>query len=130
MKILLKVLLFSHFQIYPGIILGNGETIQNVEYLKKIGVTHVLNTAERHVSVNPAKYPLHGISYFGFHVDDHPMANIARFFGRTTDFIDEALCRNGLIGKFSLKKKNTTKQFFQSKIQCIEKKPTISYFDI
>ena len=93
------MLLFSHFQIYPGIILGNGETIQNVEYLKKIGVTHVLNTAERHVSVNPAKYPLHGISYFGFHVDDHPMANIARFFGRTTDFIDEALCRNGLIGK-------------------------------
>lgn len=84
-------------KIYPGIILGNGETIQNVEYLKKIGVTHVLNTAERHVSVNPAKYPLHGISYFGFHVDDHPMANIARFFGRTTDFIDEALCRNGLI---------------------------------
>ena len=90
---------FHIFQIYPGIILGNGETIQNVEYLKKIGVTHVLNTAERHVSVNPAKYPLHGISYFGFHVDDHPMANIARFFGRTTDFIDEALCRNGLIGK-------------------------------
>ena len=100
MKIRLKLILFSHFQIYPGIILGNGETIQNVEYLKKIGVTHVLNTAERHVSVNPAKYPLHGISYFGFHVDDHPMANIARFFGRTTDFIDEALCRNGLIGKF------------------------------
>ena len=59
----------------------------------------MLNTAERHVSVNPAKYPLHGISYFGFHVDDHPMANIARFFGRTTDFIDEALTRNGLIGK-------------------------------
>lgn len=84
-------------KVYPGIILGNGETIQNVEYLKKIGVTHVLNTAERHVPVNPAKYPLHGISYFGFHVDDHPMSNIARFFGRTTDFIDEGLSRSGLV---------------------------------
>lgn len=84
-------------KVYPGIILGNGETIQNVEYLKKIGVTHVLNTAERHVPVNPAKYPLHGISYFGFHVDDHPMSNISRFFGRTTDFIEEALGRCGLV---------------------------------
>ena len=89
--------MFSTLQVYPGIILGNGETIQNVEYLKKIGVTHVLNTAERHVPVNPAKYPLHGISYFGFHVDDHPMANISRFFGRTTDFIEEGLMRNGLV---------------------------------
>jgi len=84
-------------KVYPGIILGNGETIQNVEYLRKIGVTHVLNTAERHVPVNPAKYPLHGISYFGFHVDDHPMSNVSRFFGRTTDFIEEAMSRSGLI---------------------------------
>ena len=89
---------FFFFQVYPGIILGNGETIQNVEYLRKIGVTHVLNTAERHVPVNPAKYPLHGISYFGFHVDDHPMSNLSRFFGRTTDFIEEAMNRSGLIG--------------------------------
>ena len=62
-------------------------------------MTHVLNTAERHVPVNPAKYPLHGISYFGFHVDDHPMSNLSRFFGRTTDFIEEAMNRSGLIGK-------------------------------
>ena len=94
-------MIFFFFQVYPGIILGNGETIQNVEYLRKIGVTHVLNTAERHVPVNPAKYPLHGISYFGFHVDDHPMSNLSRFFGRTTDFIEEAMNRSGLIGKFN-----------------------------
>mgnify|MGYP002043121874 CR=1 FL=1 len=97
---LILKLIFFFFQVYPGIILGNGETIQNVEYLRKIGVTHVLNTAERHVPVNPAKYPLHGISYFGFHVDDHPMSNLSRFFGRTTDFIEEAMNRSGLIGKF------------------------------
>ena len=65
-------------KVYTGIILGNGDTIKNVEYLRSIGVTHVLNTAERHVPVNPAKYPLHGISYYGFHVDDHPSANISR----------------------------------------------------
>jgi protein-tyrosine phosphatase len=68
-----------------------------MNYLKEIGVTHVLNTAENHVHVNPAKYPLHGISYYGFHVDDHPSANISRYFSRTTDFIDEAVKKGGLI---------------------------------
>ena len=53
--------------------------MQNLEYLRSVGVTHVLNTAERHVPVNPAKYPLHDISYFGFHVDDHPSSNISRY---------------------------------------------------
>jgi hypothetical protein len=85
-------------KVYDGIILGNGDTIKNVDYLRGIGVTHVLNTAERHVPVNPAKYPLHGISYYGFHVDDHPSANISRYFSRTTDFIDEAVQRkSGLV---------------------------------
>ncbi len=29
--------------------------------------------------MNPSKYPLHNINYFGFHVDDHPSANISRW---------------------------------------------------
>ncbi len=41
----------NYFQIFPGICLANGETIKNFAYLKKIGVTHVLNTAEKHVQV-------------------------------------------------------------------------------
>ena len=47
------------------------------------------------LQVTPSKYPLHNINYFGFHVDDHPSANIARYFTRTSDFIDEALNRFG-----------------------------------
>ena len=66
-------------KVYDGIILGNGDTICNMDYLKGIGVTHVLNTAERHVEVNPAKYPCYGIQYYGFHVDDLPEANISRW---------------------------------------------------
>ena len=65
--------------MHEGIILGNGDTICNMNYLKGIGVTHVLNTAERHVDVNPAKYPCYGIKYYGFHVDDLPEANISRW---------------------------------------------------
>ncbi len=38
-------------KVYPGILLANGETIKNMDYLKSVGVTHVLNTAEGHVQV-------------------------------------------------------------------------------
>merc|ERR1712080_34709 len=59
-------------KVFNGIIIGNGETICNITYLKNIGVTHVLNTATEHVVVNPAKYPAYDIQYYGFHVDDLP----------------------------------------------------------
>lgn len=84
-------------EVYPGIILGNAETAKNTDYLKKIGVTHVLNTAERHVPVNPGKYPVNGMSYYGFHVDDAPTSNISRYFHRTTDYMDEALRGGGKV---------------------------------
>jgi len=84
-------------KVYDGIILGNGDTICNMDYLKGIGVTHVLNTAERHVEVNPAKYPCYGIQYYGFHVDDLPEANISRYFHTTTAFIDKAVRSGGLV---------------------------------
>merc|ERR1711962_1019565 len=63
-------------KVFNGIIIGNGETICNITYLKNIGVTHVLNTATAHVVVNPAKYPSYGIQYHGFHVDDLPEDNM------------------------------------------------------
>jgi hypothetical protein len=66
-------------KVYNGIIIGNGDTICNINYLKGIGVTHVLNTAEHHVEVNPGKYPCYDIQYYGFHVDDLPEANISRY---------------------------------------------------
>merc|ERR1711988_2030606 len=84
-------------KVYDGIILGNGDTICNINYLKGIGVTHVLNTAERHVEVNPAKYPCYGIKYYGFHVDDLPESNISRYFPTTTSFIESAVSSGGLV---------------------------------
>merc|ERR1711936_382934 len=84
-------------KVYNGIIIGNGDTICNMEYLKGIGVTHVLNTAEKHVEVNPGKYSCYGIQYYGFHVDDLPEANISRYFHTTTKFIEQAVSSGGLI---------------------------------
>lgn len=84
-------------KVHEGIIIGNGDTICNMNYLKGIGVTHVLNTAEHHVEVNPAKYPCYGIKYYGFHVDDLPESNISRYFPTTTSFIDSAVSSGGLV---------------------------------
>lgn len=84
-------------KVFNGIIIGNGETVCNITYLKNIGVTHVLNTATDHVVVNPAKYPAYGIQYHGFHVDDLPEANISRHFHTTTNFIDRAVSGGGLV---------------------------------
>jgi len=84
-------------KVYEGIIIGNGETICNLEYLKGVGVTHVLNTAEHHVVVNPSKYSCYGIKYYGFHVDDLPGENISRYFHRTTDYIDKAVKSGGIV---------------------------------
>ena len=47
-------------------ILGTGETVKNFKYLQKIGVTHVLNTAENDVNINPQRFKDVGISYRGF----------------------------------------------------------------
>eukprot|EP00088_Acartia_fossae_P013556 TRINITY_DN17157_c1_g2_i1.p1 TRINITY_DN17157_c1_g2~~TRINITY_DN17157_c1_g2_i1.p1 ORF type:complete len:312 (-),score=32.76 TRINITY_DN17157_c1_g2_i1:460-1395(-) len=84
-------------KVFDGIIIGNGETICNLDYLKGIGVSHVLNTAEHHVVVNPSKYNCYNIKYYGFHVDDLPGENISRYFHRTTDFIDKAVKSGGLV---------------------------------
>ena len=40
--------------------------MRNLKYLQKIGVTHVLNTAENDVRVNPQKYKQAGFGYHGF----------------------------------------------------------------
>jgi len=84
-------------KVYPGIIIGNGETVCDISYLKSLGVTHVLNTAEEHVMVNPAKYANHGIKYQGFHVDDLPHCDISRYFHRSTDFIHSCVSAGGLV---------------------------------
>ena len=86
----------------------------DLNYLKSAGVTHVLNTAEQHVTVSHARYAAHGIQYLGFHVDDLPHCNISRsvrllratilnnsliirYFHRTTEFIHRAVTGGGLV---------------------------------
>jgi hypothetical protein len=63
---------------YYSLTTGTGETVKNLPYLLSINVTHVLNTAECDVNVNPKKYSKEGICYKGFRVNDVPHADISQ----------------------------------------------------
>ncbi|XP_040563271.1 dual specificity protein phosphatase 3 [Lepeophtheirus salmonis] len=78
-------------EIYPGIIIGSGITAKNMDYLNKIGITHILNTAENDVNLNPGKFAKQGIRYKGFRCMDVPHADISQYFDECAEFIDLAL---------------------------------------
>ena len=67
------------------------EFAKNIKYLLDIGVTHLLNTAENDVNMNPKKYGKEGICYKGFRCPDLPQADISQFFDECVEFIDRAL---------------------------------------
>ena len=66
-------------QVYPGVILANGETVLSPALLQSLGVTAVLNAAEEDVPASPTKLAALGIQYHGFHVPDLPEADISRW---------------------------------------------------
>ena len=64
--------------MFPGIFLGNGATVKKKEYLKSIGVSHVLNAAEFR-GVNVAEdYFGSTFEYKGLRVEDTPQTQICR----------------------------------------------------
>lgn len=69
------------------------------DYLKKVGITHVLNTAQgtKFAAVNTDEefYKKDGIKYMGMKLLDVPSANIAQFFDSGAQFIDDALSSGG-----------------------------------
>ncbi len=72
---------------------------KNTFYLKKVGITHVLNTAEGSVigtvDTNQDFYRPFGIKYKGLKLLDVPQTNIAMYFNDVADFIDDALKEGG-----------------------------------
>ena len=72
---------------------------KNTFYLKKIGVTHVLNTAEGNrtgqVDTNQNFYKPFGIKYKGLKLLDVAQTNISMYFTEVAEFIDEALKSGG-----------------------------------
>lgn len=88
-------------EVFPGIHVGDKGAAKNTFYLKKVGVTHVLNTAEGQrngtVDTNQEFYKPFGIKYKGLKLLDVPQANIAIYFNEVGEFIEEALQNGGKV---------------------------------
>lgn len=88
-------------EVFPGILVGDKGAARNTFYLKRLGVTHVLNTAEGKrdgtVDTSQAYYKPHGIKYKGLKLLDVAQTNIAKHFNEVVEFIDEALAEGGKV---------------------------------
>ncbi|EEB12415.1 dual specificity protein phosphatase, putative [Pediculus humanus corporis] len=88
-------------EVYPNIFIGDGTTAKNKDFLKKLGITHVLNTAEGKafsmVNTNGYFYKDVGIKYMGFQLLDHPSVKISEYFHVAADFIQNAINSNGIV---------------------------------
>lgn len=86
---------YSHVdQVWPSIYIGDEKTALEVEGLKQLGITHVLNAAEgkfNNVLTGAEYYSDANIQYMGVEADDKPTFNLSQYFCSTTQFIHEAL---------------------------------------
>jgi len=88
-------------QVYPGVYIGDKSAATNKVYLKKIGITHILNVAEGNsngsVNTNEKYYNPVGIEYKGINLVDTKYENISKHFEETSDFIEETLVKSGVV---------------------------------
>ncbi|KAK3923490.1 Dual specificity protein phosphatase 3 [Frankliniella fusca] len=78
--------------VRENIYVGDAATAQNLAYLRRLNVTHILNVAEGHgagmVPTNAMTYAGTGISYLGISALDQPAFDIAHYFHQAAAFID------------------------------------------
>jgi len=88
-------------EIIGNLYIGTQGAAKNTFYLKKVGVTHVLNTAEGQqsgtVDTNEKFYKPFGIKYKGLKLLDVPQTNIALHFNEVVQFIEEGLENGGKV---------------------------------
>ncbi|XP_019746405.1 serine/threonine/tyrosine-interacting-like protein 2 isoform X2 [Hippocampus comes] len=79
-------------EVWPNIFIAEKSVAVNKARLKRMGITHVLNTAHgTGVYTGEAFYSGMGVHYMGVEVDDFPDADISPHFRPTAEFLDEAL---------------------------------------
>ena len=87
-------------EVYPDILVGEASIAKNKDRLGRIGVTHVLNTAEGrtgfHVQTGPAFYG-DQLEYFGIEATDADNFSLRPLFDQCSDFIEAALAKQGKI---------------------------------
>merc|ERR1712106_1276973 len=59
-------------EVFPQIMVGTGDCIKDLDYLLDLGITHIINTSEQDVRIDPTKFAKQGICYKGFICKDMP----------------------------------------------------------
>ncbi|XP_051283809.1 serine/threonine/tyrosine-interacting-like protein 2 isoform X1 [Dicentrarchus labrax] len=79
-------------EVWPNIFIAEKSVAVNKARLKRMGITHILNTAHgTGVYTGESFYGGMNIQYMGIEVDDFPDADISVHFRPTAEFLDEAL---------------------------------------
>uniref|UniRef100_A0A3Q3F913 Dual specificity protein phosphatase n=1 Tax=Labrus bergylta TaxID=56723 RepID=A0A3Q3F913_9LABR len=79
-------------EVWPNIFIAEKSVAVNKARLKRMGITHILNTAHgTGVYTGESFYAGMNIQYMGIEVDDFADADIAAHFRPTAEFLDEAL---------------------------------------
>ncbi|XP_061688160.1 serine/threonine/tyrosine-interacting-like protein 2 [Syngnathoides biaculeatus] len=79
-------------EVWPNIFIAEKSVAVNKARLKRMGITHILNTAHgTGVYTGEAFYSGMGVHYMGVEVDDFPDVDISPHFRPTAEFLDEAL---------------------------------------
>uniref|UniRef100_A0A3Q3A7B5 Dual specificity phosphatase 27 n=1 Tax=Kryptolebias marmoratus TaxID=37003 RepID=A0A3Q3A7B5_KRYMA len=79
-------------EVWPNIFIAEKSVAVNKARLKRMGITHILNTAHgTGVYTNESFYADMKIQYLGIEVDDFPDVDISQHFRSSAEFLDEAL---------------------------------------
>jgi protein-tyrosine phosphatase len=77
--------------VYPNIYLGNAKFASDIDLLKSLGITHIINSA--------IEIPNYFTEFKYLHLEmyDTPQENAKRYFKTSKQFIDDALHDNGKV---------------------------------
>ncbi|XP_037552492.1 serine/threonine/tyrosine-interacting-like protein 2 [Nematolebias whitei] len=79
-------------EVWPNVFIAEKSVAVNKARLKRMGITHILNTAHgTGVYTNESFYAGMKIQYLGIEVDDFADVDISQHFRPTAEFLDEAL---------------------------------------
>ncbi|XP_055376683.1 dual specificity phosphatase 29 isoform X2 [Condylostylus longicornis] len=89
-------------EVYPGIYIGDADSARNKVFLRIMGITHILNTAEgsRYGQVDTGHIfyrDMPNIRYMGFPMLDQPTTDISRYFYIASKFIENAISSGGKV---------------------------------
>lgn len=89
-------------EVYPGIYIGDAASAKNKVFLRMMGITHILNTAEgsRYGQVDTGHIyyrDMPNIRYMGFPMMDQPTTDISRYFYIASKFVENGVNSGGKV---------------------------------